>query len=195
MKKRTQYAWLIVAAVLAVASFADEISGTIRFNPTITHTAGANGASDLSETISDVWRWAGSSSSVGTNGTATDLTALYAGVSNNMPGKATNTVDLSGAINDSFGNPLNMTRVKLLVFVPTNAANQAATFTIRPAAAAGFTNWCNGADGVTIPCGGFLGLANPGTNYWPVTGGACDSLEIVNNATNAGGYKLIIAGE
>lgn len=188
------YAGLAVTTVLAIASFADEISGTIRFNPSIVHE-GAGSASTLSETITDVWRWNGTSASIGTNGTASDLTAIYAAVSNNMPGGATNTVDLSGAVNDSFGNPLNMTRVKLFVFVPTNAANQAATFTIRPAASAGFTNWCNDAGGVIIPCGGIMKLANPTTNWWPVTGGACDSLEIVNNATNAGGYKLIIAGE
>ena len=169
---------------------ADTIDGTIKLSVSLAH-AGTNTISSLSESVTDPWRWSGSTSSIDTNGSETGMTKLYL-QAGSVVSLGTNTIDLYSATVDSFGNALAFSRVKFIWFCPSNAPYQ--SMTIRPATSSGLTNWTEGTSGVKVQSGGIFAYMVPNTNAIVVSNGTCDSLEIVNNVTNAGTYSLYIGG-
>lgn len=199
---KTLHVGLGVAAAIAglVAwACADEITGTIRMAPNLTHN-GDGAASTLTETIADVWKWAGTSATVGTGATATAISKMYITVSNGIPGGVTNTVDLYGALYDSFGNLFNPARIKGFIFCPTNAlsvvTNGYQSMLIRPASANGWATWMSGTtSAVRVYAGGMFAVFAPTTNAYAVTATTGDLLETVNESTNACGYRLFIFAE
>jgi hypothetical protein len=189
----TKAAVLITIAALCGAAWADDISGTVKVSTSLTHL-GSPTASTLTETLSDPWLWAGTTARLGTNGAATGLTRIYAAETAIGAG-GTNALDLYGTLLDSFGAAINMAKVKLM-FVSYSNAMASATVTLAPGAAAGFTNWNSGlTEGVKISAGGAFFLAAPNATGYPVSNTACDALQLVNNSTNAGSVKVIIAGD
>jgi hypothetical protein len=183
---KTLLTGILAALCLGAPAVCDPISGTISVSGPVLHTGGT--ASSLQESIDSFFSWTLAS----TETNVLSLSCLYS-ASGSLAGGATNTLDLYGAVLDSFGATVKLARVKLLVFCPSNAI--AATATIRPAAAAGFTNWCDAAEGVTVRAGGALAFFAPDLTGYPVSNSVCDSLEIVNNATNSATYKLYIGGQ
>jgi len=179
--------WLMGCA----GGWADDITGTIKAGISLTH-AGSGTASTLTETLTDPWKWGNTSAIIGTNGSATGLSVLY--VANpTIAATGTNSLDLYGVLVDSFGSTVNMLKVKLLLIAPSNSmAGQSVTF--RASAANGMTN-AIGVAGTTVQCGGAFLLAAPTAAGYTVSNGVCDSVEIVNDSTNAAGCKIIIAGE
>lgn len=184
---------VLAAAVLAAAVMGargDTITGNLMLHSTIIHQGGS--ASRLTESLGTLWYWDGATGALGTNGQATYLSTIYvANVS--IAGGETNTLDLSGTLNNSFGQTVNLSAVKLLFVAPT--APEAGTVTVRPAASAGWTNWCDAVEGVNVRIGGALMLAAPDLVGYPVSNGVSDTLEIVNNTTNTASVKIIVAGE
>jgi hypothetical protein len=190
---RTKTATLITMAALCGMAWADDISGNIKIAASLTHL-GSVTASTLTETLSDPWLWATSTARVGTNGAATGLTKIYAAETAIAAG-GTNALDLYGTLLDSFGATVNMAKVKLM-FLSFSNSMTSASVTLAPGAANGFTNWNDGATaGVKISAGGAFFLAAPNAVGYPVSDGGCDALQVVNNATNAGSVKVIIAGD
>lgn len=192
---KTRQAIAILAAVGMVcgmaAVMADDISGTIKAGISISH-AGSGTASTLTETLSDPWKWGASTAIIGTNGAATGLSKLYVSDAT-IAASGTNTLDLYGALTDSFGVAVNLARVKLLLIAPANAmAGQSVT--LRAAAANGLTNALD-ATGVSVLCGGAFFLAAPTAIGYTVSNGVCDTIEVINDSTNAATCKVIIAGE
>jgi hypothetical protein len=186
------------AAILA-ATRADTITGSIKLSPNLTHE-GAGTASDLTETISDVWKWAGTSATIGTQGLATALTKMYVTTSNGIPAGATNQVDLYGALYDSFGNLFQPTKVKGFIFCPTNSLNVASngyqSMLIRPGSANGWATWMSTTtSAIRVYATGMFALFAPTTNAYAVTATTGDILETVNESTNACGYRLFIFAE
>ena len=186
----------ILAALLALASSlwaADNITGRIRINPSITH-AGTGAASTLTEVLENTYQWAGPAI-IGTNGSAAGMSKLwvYAG---SMAGGVTQSFDLAGGVTNSFGQTLTFTRVKLMHICPSNSMVVPQTVLLRPAPANGFASWQSGTnDGQRVFSGGAWAVMAPCTNAYAVTGGTGDLLEIVNESTNAASYFLYIGGE
>ena len=181
-------------AALATAGiiYADTISGRIGIKTsTVTHTGTAT-ASTLTEYLPDAFLWAGDSDLIGSTGTASYISRLLVSSATIAAG-ATNTIDLYGAVLDSFAQTANFVRVKGFIFTPTNVV--AAPQIIRPAGSGGFTNWCNTTEGVTVRSGGCFAYFVPDTNGLPVSNTVCDSVEVVNTGTNAGGYRVYWFGE
>jgi len=88
-----------------------------------------------------------------------------------------------------------MSKVKL-IFVSFSNSMASASVTLAPGVSGGFTNWNDGATaGVKISAGGAFFLAAPTATGYPVSDAVCDALQLVNNSTNAGSVKVIIAGE
>jgi hypothetical protein len=201
MNKTTLAACLTASliALLACLARADDISGTIRIAPNLTHE-GNNGASTLTETIADVWKWAGTSSTVGTGTTATAISKMYVVVSNGIPAGATNTVDLYGGVYDSFGVLFSPSQVKGFIFCPTNSLavtnNGYQSMLIRPSSANGWATWMSTTtSAIRVKAGGMFALFAPCTNAYAVTATTGDLLETVNESTNACGYSLYIFAE
>lgn len=191
----------ILCAVLAVAAVvhADDIIGSIKISPNLTHS-GDGAASTLTETIADVWKWAGASATVGTGATATAISKMYVLVSNNVPPGATNTLDLYGAAADSFGTTFSPAQIKGFIFCPTNSlsvlTNGYQSMLIRPAPAAGWATWMSGTtSAIRVKAGGMFAVFAPCTNAYAVTATTGDLLETVNESTNAAGYRLYIFAE
>jgi hypothetical protein len=196
--KRYAFASLALA-VITFAARADNIAGSIRIAPNLTHT-GAGTGSTLTETIADVWKWAGASSTVGTGTTATALSKMYVVVSNGIPAGATNTVDLYGAVTDSFGVLFSPSQVKGFIFCPTNTLNVVTngyqSMLIRPASENGWATWMSGTtSAIRVKAGGMFALFAPCTNAYAVTATTGDLIETVNESTNACGYSLYIFAE
>lgn len=190
---RTKAATLITIAAMCGSAWADDISGNIKIAATMTHL-GSVTASTLTETLSDPWLWAGTTARIGTNGAATGLTRIYASETA-IAASGTNALDLYGTLLDSFGATVNLSKVKLM-FVSFSNSMASASVTLAPGVAAGFTNWNDGATaGVKISAGGAFFLAAPNATGYPVSNTACDALQLVNNSTNAGSVKVIIAGD
>ena len=188
----------LVAGCLALL-YADDITGTIRVSPNVTHS-GDGAASTLTETLADVWKWAGTSATLGTGTTATAISKMYVVVSNGIPGGATNQVDLYGAVYDSFGNLFSPTQVKGFIFCPTNAAsivtNGYQSMLIRPASVNGWATWMSDTTAaIRVKSTGVFALFAPCTNAYAVTATTGDLLETVNEATNTCGYRLYIFAE
>ena len=185
-----------LASIGAAVLLADEITGTIRISPTITHN-GANAAADLTETISDVWKWAGTSATIGTQGLATALTKMYVAVSNNFPAGATNTLDLYGGLTDSFGNSFTPAKVKGFIFCPTNNMTvPPQSMLVRPDHSAGWRSWMDTTgSAVRVFSGGAFALFAPVTNAYTVTDATADTLTLINESTNQCGYKIYIFAE
>jgi hypothetical protein len=193
-RKVDMYAGLVAAGVLAVVAFADEISGTIRFNPSILHE-GVGVASTISETVTDIWRWGGTSASIGTNGSAAGMSKLWV-YGGTISGGATQSFDLAGGVTNSFGATLTFARVKMMVLCPSNSMAVAQSVLLRPAPANGFASWQSGTnDGARVFSGGAWAVMAPQTNAYAVTPGTGDLLEIANESTNAATYRLYIGGE
>jgi hypothetical protein len=184
----SQFAAAIVAASsLTIAILAaDTYTGVISVSPAIVHQGGSGSA--LTETLSSVFTW--SLSAVSTN--PANVGALYV-VNGSVAANSTNTVDLYGSVNNSFGAVLNMARVKGLIFCPSNSLGKACY--IRPAAANGMTNIWEGAQGSVVNSGGCLALFAKDTVGYPVSNAAVDSIEIAGTATNATTYSLYILGQ
>ena len=192
--------WAAIVTVGASAAWgADQVAGSIRISPNVTHTSSREG-STLTETISDVWKWAGASSTVGTGTTATAISKMYVVVSNGIPAGATNTVDLYGSVYDSFGNLFSPSQVKGFIFCPTNAlsvlTNGYQSMLIRPASANGWATWMSTTtSAIRVKAGGMFALFAPCTNAYAVTATTGDLIETVNESTNACGYSLFIFAE
>ena len=194
MKTKAITAAVLLAATITAWLYADEITGNIRVAPSLTHTG--TGISDLTETISDVWKWAGASSAVGTNGTATALTCMYVGSSNGIPAGATGTVDICGAVADSFGKTFSPVKIKGFIFCPSNSMVAPQSMLIRPAPENGWATWMSGTTtAVRAWAGGCVAFFAPNTNAYAVTAGTGDLLETVNESTNACSYRLYLFGE
>jgi len=177
---------------LAGILYADTISGKIAVKTsTVTHT-GTSLASTLTEYLPDAFLWAGDSDTIGGTGTASYVSRLLVS-SSTIAASGTNTIDLYGAVLDSFAQTANFVRVKGFIFTPTNTV--AAPQIIRPAGSAGFTNWTESTSGVSVRSGGCFVYFAPDTNGLPVSNAVCDSVEIVNTGTNAGGYRIYWFGE
>jgi hypothetical protein len=189
---RTKVATLITMAALCGAAWADDIGGTIKLAVALSH-GGTNTISSLSESVTDPWKWSGDNSSIGTNGSESGMTRLYL-QAGTLTSLGTNTIDLQSATVDSFGNALAFTKVKFIWFCPTIATAPYQSLIIRPATAAGLTNWTEGTSGVKVQSGGIFAYMAPNTNAIAVAAGACDSLEIVNTVTNSASYSLYIGG-
>jgi hypothetical protein len=172
--------------IVCAAFAADTYTGVISVSPAIVHQGGSGSA--LTETLSSVFTW--TLSPVSTN--AAYLGALYV-VNGSVAANATNTVDLYGSVQNSFGATLNMSKVKGLIFCPSNSLGNAAY--IRPAASNGMTNIWEGAQGSVVNSGGCLALFARDTTGYPVSNGAVDSIEIAGTATNATTYSLYVFGE
>jgi hypothetical protein len=191
----------LAAAIAATTwlALADDITGSIKIAPNLTHS-GAGSASTLTETISDVWKWAGTSATVGTGTTATAISKMYVVVSNGIPAGATNTVDLYGGVYDSFGTLFSPSQVKGFIFCPTNSlsvlTNGYQSMLIRPSSANGWATWMSTTtSAIRVKAGGMFALMAPCTNAYAVTATTGDLLETVNESTNACGYSLYILAE
>jgi len=186
----------LAALTLAATLHADSITGSIKVSPNLTHT-GSGAASTLTETISDVWKWAGTSATVGTQGLATAVTMMYVIQSNGIPAGATNTIDLYDSVYDSFGVKFKPAKVKGFIFCPTNSMTVAPqTMLVRPASANGWATWMSTTtSAIRVFSGGCFAIFAPCTNAYTVTGATGDLLETVNESTNASGYKLTILAE
>jgi hypothetical protein len=180
-----------LVAALCCTVLSDDISGTIKAGISINHS-GSGTASTLTETLSDPWKWGTSTAIIGTNGSATGLSRLYV-ASASIVAAGTNTLDLYGALTDSFGAAFSLARVKLVLIAPSNSI-AAQTVTLRAAAANGLTNALD-ATGVSVRCGGTFFLAAPDAIGYSVSNGVCDTIEVINDSTNAATCKIIIAGE
>jgi len=189
---KTTTATLITMAALCITTLADDIGGTIKLAVSLAH-GGTNTISSLSESVTDPWKWAGGNSNIGTNGSESGMTRLYL-QSGTLTSFGTNTIDLQSATVDSFGNALAFTKVKFIWFCPTIATAPYQSLIIRPATAAGLTNWTESTSGVKVQSGGVFAYMTPNTNAIAVAAGACDSLEIVNTVTNSASYSLYIGG-
>lgn len=139
-----------------------------------------------------------------TNGTgAGKADKLYRDERTLAAGVASETLDISGGVNDSFGNAFTIARVKMLIVINApsdSAATQNSNDLIIGAAAA--TQWAAllGTTGtVTLKPGGgccfWAGVAD--ATAWAAANGATDSLKMANQA-GAGGaaltYQLYIVG-
>ena len=186
MKSRLGRILVAVACIACAAIAADTYTGVISVSPQIVHQGGSGSA--LTETLASVFTW--TISTVSSN--AAYVGALYV-VNGSVAAGATNTVDLYGSVQNSFGATLNMTRVKGLIFCPSNSLGKAAY--IRPAAANGMTNIWEGAHGSVVNSGGCLALFARDTAGYPVANGSVDSIEIAGTATNATTYSLYVFGE
>jgi len=190
MKKLTAAVMGFILCGCGIAVAASTIAGRLNISSTITHTGGT--ASTLTEELGTLYAWGGNLGTLGTNGSATGLSKLYV-ASASIVATGTNTLDLYGALTDSFGAAFNLARVKLILVAPSNSmAGQ--TITFRAAAANGLTNALD-ATGVSVRCGGTFFLAAPDAIGYTVSNGVCDTIEIVNDSTNAAVVKVIIAGE
>jgi hypothetical protein len=192
MSKKQLAAGLIVWVAVSIGIIlADDISGTIKAGISISH-AGSGTASTLTETLSDPWKWGTSTAIIGTNGSATGLSKLYVSDAT-IAGSGTNTLDLYGALTDSFGVAVNLARVKLILIAPANTmAGQSVT--LGASASNGMTNALP-ASGNSVLCGGAFFLAGPTAIGYSVSNGVCDTIQIVNDSTNAATCKVIVAGE
>jgi len=195
-KTKTLATLATLATVLtAAALMADNITGSIKLAPNLTHYGDNAAADSLLETVSDVYKWAGSSSALGTGTLATAMSLLYV-QSTNITAGATNVYDLAGGLVDSFGKTLTFAKVKMLMLAPSNSMAVAQSVLIIPAAANGFATWQSGTtSAVRVFSGGAVGLFAPCTNAYTVAAGTGDLLWIVNESTNAASYRLYIGGE
>jgi hypothetical protein len=188
MKNRLIGAAVTAAVLLAGWAVADSITGTLKIGATLTRTGGT--ASYLTESVADPASW-----SVTANTTnATGASVLYVR-QGSLAGSETNAIDLYGALVDSFGQTVNMARVKWLCLTVTNAATSVRVVQLRPATTAGLTNWCDGATGIAVRSPGAFAIFAPDTTGYPVSNAVCDSLEVVNMSTNAAGYELFVVGQ
>lgn len=189
--------FIVVSLVISALAFfgvsamlkADTYSGTISVAPSITHQSTT--ASTLQETLLSVFSWTISS----TSSNAAYVNALYT-KSGTLAAGATNTIDLYGALLNSFGQTVNMARVKGLVLCPSNSLNRPVI--LRPSLAGGLTNlWESGAstNGCLVRSGGCFAAFAKDTNAYPVADGTCDSVDIVSTATNSTSYSLYVIGE
>ena len=103
-----------------------------------------------------------------------------------------------GTMKDAFGNTLTFAAVKLIYFEWQNTGSgaQAVSAKFGGAATNGFTNWIGTAtDYVTVRNGGVFYLCAPDATAYAVTASTADQLKITNNdGSNAGTYRIIIAG-
>jgi hypothetical protein len=183
-----------VLCLLMVVARAEDITGVIRLNPSITHS-GTGAASTLTETIGDVWRWGGGSGVIGTNGSAAGLNKLWV-YSGSLAGGATNTFDLAGGVTNSFGQVLTFARVKFLLLAPSNSMTTAQSVLLQPAPANGWGSWqSTTTSAARVYSGGAWAVFAPCTNAYAVTAGTGDLIDIINESTNAATYRLYIAGE
>jgi hypothetical protein len=190
MKKLAAIAAGFVLCGCGIAIGASAISGRLYVLSTVTHTSGT--ASTLTEELGNPWYWGGGIGTLGTNGSATGLSKLYVSDAT-IAASGTNTIDLYGALTDSFGATVNMSKVKLLLIAPSNAmAGQSVT--LRASASNGMTNALP-ASGNSVLCGGAFFLAAPTAIGYSVSNGVCDTIEVINDSTNAATVKVIIAGE
>ncbi len=174
------------AALVSAVIAADTYTGVISVSPNIVHQGGTG--STLTETLTSVFSW--TLSATATN--PANIGALYV-VNGSVAAGATNTVDLYGSVNNSFGAVLNMVRVKGLIFCPSNSLGKACY--IRPAAANGMTNIWESTGGSVVNSGGCLALFAKDTTGYPVSDAAVDSIEIAVTATNATTYSLYVFGQ
>jgi hypothetical protein len=185
---------LTAALIFVGIAPADEITGSIKISPNLTHT-GPSGGSELTETLYDVWKWAGTSANLGTQGLATAMTILYV-KNDTIAGSGTNTYDLYGTLEDSFGNTVNLAKVKFMVLCPSNSMGATQSVLIEPAPAAGFASWQSTTTSATrVFSGGVWMTATASTNGYTVTATTGDILQIRNESTNAASYRLFIGGE
>ena len=184
---------LAFVLVFVATLYANDITGSIKLSPNLTHE-GAGTASTMTETISDVWKWAGTSSTIGTNGLATALTKLYA-LAATMPAGGTNIYDLAGGVTNNFGEVLTFAKVKFLAFCPTNSLGATRSMLIGPAPENGWSWQSTTTAAVRVYASGVFCVGTASTNGYTVTAGTGDQLQIINDATNAAGFALYIAGE
>lgn len=182
----------LATALAALYACADTISGRIKIDTSdVTHTSSST-ASMLTEYLPDAFLWAGTTDRIGDTGTVSYISRLLVSAGT-IVANGTNTIDLYGGLLDSFAQTANFVRVKGFIFVPTNSV--AAAQIIRPASASGFTNWTESTSGVSVRSGGAFAMFAPDATGFPVSNGVCDTVEIVNTGTNAGGYRVYWFGE
>jgi hypothetical protein len=107
---------------------------------------------------------------------------------------ATDSLDLSGALNDALGQSLVLTRVAAIMVKAS--ANNGGDLLVGPAAANGFVGPFNAAaDRVKVKPGGLILLVAPTAAGFPVVAGTGDLLNIVNaNAGASGAYDIVVVG-
>lgn len=185
---------IVASLLLACTVRAGDISGTIRFEPSITHAA-TNTANAITETISAWYRWSGSGA-IGAVGTAGGIEKLWSHRVTLAAG-ATNTYDLAGGVTNAFGETLTFAKVKLFAVTCTNSmTNMAQSVLVQPAPANGWGSWMSATTAaVRVFSGGFFAIGAPVTNAYSVTDSTGDLLDIKNESTNAVRVDLLIGGE
>ena len=172
-------------AVVGIA-VADSITGNLRVSPNLTHT-GTGSASTLSETKDTFQSWviAGTTNAV-------SLTKMWV-ASVTLAGLAGTNFDLYASMNDSFGQPVSFSVVKMIAL---NAATSNETFIgLGGAGSNPMTNWVADASDIIkiAPSAGFYIFAPDETGY-AVSNGVADTLAVTNYSTNAVWFDIFIAG-
>jgi len=158
------------------------ITGAIGINLGITNTP----TDPLS---SSVEKLSGYSFTLGTD----ELTTVWHD-QRTLAASATEDLDLSGSLTDTFGNSVALTSVRMLI-VKADDGNTNDVL-VGGAAANQFINWVsNSSDVVVVKPGGILLLFAPTASGYAVTAGTGDLLKIANSAGTTGvTYDIYVGG-
>ena len=177
---------IVVIFISAVSIHAASFDGSLIVSPNWTHSS--TGVTTVAETFSTLLLWNFTS---GTN--AHQMNQLWRKRSS-VIASGTNQIDIAGGITNAFGEALNMSEVRMMIF--SMATNQLNNISIGAAASTPFSTWLGDAsDKVVMRPGGFFLLTAPDATAYAVSTNSVTTnslIRITNEGTNTITYDVYI---